>query len=51
MNIPSGRSFLTAFLIIISCGLVACSEGGSKEAAVEKVTSQVAFVYRENIDE
>ncbi len=51
MNIPSGRSFLTAFLIIISCGLVACSEGGSKDAAVEKVTSQVAFVYRENIDE
>ena len=51
MNIKSGRSFLIAFLMVGAAVLVACSEGGSGSSAVEKVTSQVAFVYGEKIEE
>ena len=51
MNIAKGRSYLIVSLMLVTVGLVGCSEGGSSGAAVEKVTSQVAFIYRENIDE
>ncbi len=51
MNILKGRSFLIVFLIVATLVFVACSEGPSSKSAVEKVTSQVAFVYLENSDE
>ena len=51
MNILHGRSFLIAVLMLAASALVACSESGSSSTAAEEVTSQVAFVYRENIEE
>ena len=42
---------LLACLVVCALILAGCSEGGSSAPAVEKVTSQVAFVYAENIDE
>ena len=51
MNISNGRSYTIAVLIIITLVVGACSEGGSSSTAAEEVTSQVAFVYREDIEE
>ena len=42
---------LTFFLIASALILVACSEDKPSSTTVEEVTSQVAFVYSENIDE
>lgn len=50
MNILHGRSYVIAILIVVAVALAACSEDGSSGAAVE-VTSQVAFVYGEDIEE
>lgn len=51
MKSLNGRGIRIAVLLIAAFCLAACSEGGAKESAVEEVTSQVAFIYRESSDE
>lgn len=51
MTALKGRLVLIAVLLIASLILAACRDSASGANAVEEVTSQVAFVYSENIEE
>ncbi len=51
MNSFKGRVNLIVVLIMFTFCVVACSEDAASESAVEEVTSQVAFIYRESSDE